>query len=151
MSTIGGVKERYLRLAVAMLALIGAGIAAYLSYSKLSGTPPICTSNSCGIVQNSKWSTFAGIPVAVLGLATYLLIFSSTFIRHELARLIGTTMALIAVGFNAFLLYIQLEKIHHVCTWCVSNEIVSAILAPIAIVWLLVGSRSSDKSIQPHK
>ena len=124
-----------------VLALAGAGIAGYLSYSKLQGTPPVCTSSSCGIVQNSHWSSLAGIPVAYLGFLTYLAIFSSTLVRHELARLAGATLAAIAVGFNAFLLYIQLERIHHVCEWCVSNEIISAILAPVALAWLITAAR----------
>ena len=46
-------------------------------------------------------------------------------------------MALTALGFNAYLLYVQAYDIGRYCTWCISNEIVSALLAPVALAWLL--------------
>jgi len=132
--------ERYLRWAVAALALIGAGIAGYLTYTRLRGFPPVCPTSGCEIVQNSPYSKLIGIPVALLGFLTYLSIFATTVVRHPLAKQVGVTIVLVALGFNAYLLYIQEHEIGRYCTWCVSNEIVSAILAPVAIAWLLVSS-----------
>jgi uncharacterized membrane protein len=129
--------ERYLRWAVAILALIGAGIAGYLTYTHFKGSPPVCLTNGCEIVQNSRWSKLFGIPVALLGLLTYVSIFATTVVRHPLARQAGAMLALVALGFNAYLFYIQAHEIGHYCTWCVSNEIVSLVLAPVAIAWLL--------------
>ena len=132
-------RERYLRLAVALLALIGAGIAGYLTYTHFNHSAPVCLNGGgCETVQNSRYSKLFGvIPVALLGLLAYLAIFSTTVIRHELAKAACATLALTALLFNAYLLYLQAEKIHAYCTWCISNEIVSAILAPIAVAWLL--------------
>jgi len=130
-------RERYLRWAVAALVLIGAGIAGYLTYTHFKGSPPVCFTNGCEIVQNSRWSKLFGIPVALLGLLTYLSIFTTTLVRHPLARQAGAMLALVALGFNAYLFYIQAHEIGHYCTWCVSNEIVSLVLAPVAIAWLL--------------
>jgi len=132
--------ERYLRWAVAVLALIGAGIAGYLTYTHFKGSPPVCLTSGCEVVQNSRWSELLGIPVALLGFLTYLSIFATTVVRHPLAKQVGVTIVLVALGFNAYLLYIQEHEIGRYCTWCVSNEIVSAILAPVAIAWLLVSS-----------
>ena len=129
--------ERYLRLAVAVLALIGAGIAGYLTYTHFKGTPPVCLTGGCEVVQKSRWSELFGIPVALLGLLTYLSIVATTVIRHALAREAGAMLAVTALGFNAYLLYVQAYDIGRYCTWCVSNEIVSAILAPVALAWLL--------------
>ena len=129
--------ERLLRWAVAALALIGAGIAGYLTYTHFKGSPPVCLTSGCEVVQNSRWSKLFGIPVALLGLLTYLSIIASTLIRHPLVKQAGVMLALVALGFNAYLLYIQEHEIGHYCTWCVSNEIVSLVLAPVAIAWLL--------------
>jgi uncharacterized membrane protein len=129
--------ERYLRRAVAALALIGASIAGYLTYTHFRGFPPVCFTSGCEIVQNSRWSKLLGIPVALLGLLTYLSIVATTLVRHPLAKQAGAMIALVALGFNAYLLYIQEHEIGHYCTWCVSNEIVSLVLAPVAIAWLL--------------
>ena len=130
-------RERYLRWAVAALVLIGAGIAGYLTYTHFKGSPPVCPTSGCEIVQNSRWSKLFGVPVALLGLLTYLSIFTTTLVRHPLARQAGAMLALVALGFNAYLFYIQAHEIGHYCTWCVSNEIVSLVLAPVAIAWLL--------------
>ena len=130
-------KERYLRLAVALLALIGAGIAGYLTYTHFRGSPPVCLTSGCEVVQNSRWSELFGVPIALLGLLTYLSIVATTLVRHPLAKQAGAMIALAALGFNIYLLYIQAHEIGRYCTWCVSNEIVSALLAPIAIAWLL--------------
>jgi uncharacterized membrane protein len=129
--------ERYLRIAVAVLALIGAGIAGYLTYTHFKGTPPVCLTSGCEVVQNSRWSKLLGIPVALLGLLTYLSIVATTLVRHPLSKQAGATIAVAALGFNLYLLYIQAYEIGRYCTWCVSNEIVSAVLAPVAIAWLL--------------
>jgi len=129
--------ERYLRWAVAALALIGVGIAGYLTYTHFKGSPPVCLTSGCEVVQNSRWSKLLGIPVALLGLLTYLSIVASTLIRHPLAKQAGAMLALVALGFNAYLFYIQAHEIGRYCTWCVSNEIVSLLLAPVAIAWLL--------------
>jgi uncharacterized membrane protein len=129
--------ERHLRWAVTALALIGAGIAGYLTYTHFEGSPPVCLTSGCEVVQNSRWSELLGIPVALLGLLTYLSIVASTVLRHPLAKQAGTMIALVALGFNAYLFYIQEHEIGRYCTWCVSNEIVSLVLAPVAIAWLL--------------
>jgi len=131
------VTERYLRLAVAVLALIGAGIAGYLTYTHFRGTSPVCLTSGCEVVQNSRWSKMFGIPVALLGLLAYLSIVASTLVRHPLAKQAGATMAVTALGFNAYLLYVQAYDIGRYCTWCVSNEIVSLLLAPVALAWFL--------------
>jgi len=129
--------ERYLRFAVAVLALIGAGIAGYLTYTHFSGGAPVCLTGGCEVVQKSRWSELFGIPVALLGLLAYLSIVATTLVRHPLTKQLGTTMAVTALGFNAYLLYVQAYDIGRYCTWCVANEIVSALLAPIAVAWLL--------------
>jgi uncharacterized membrane protein len=131
------VSERYLRIAVALLALVGAGIAGYLTYTHFKGTAPVCLTSGCEVVQNSRWSELFHVPIALLGLLTYLSIVATTLVRHPLAKQAGATIALAALGFNIYLLYIQAHEIGRYCTWCVSNEIVSALLAPVAIAWLL--------------
>jgi uncharacterized membrane protein len=131
------VTDRLLRGAVALLALVGSGIAGYLTYTHFRGFAPVCLTSGCEVVQNSRWSELLGIPIALLGLLAYLSIFASALVRHPLARTYAATGALAALGFNIYLLYIQAHEIGRYCTWCVSNEIVSALLAPVAVAWLL--------------
>lgn len=137
--------ERYLRYAVAALALTGAGIAGYLTYTHFKGSPPVCLTSGCEVVQNSRWSELFGIPVALLGLLTYLSIVATTVIRHPFSKQAGAMVALVALGFNAYLLYIQKYEIGRFCTWCVANEIVSAVLAPVAVAWLLTSGDNGKR------
>ena len=62
------VSDRRLRGAIAMLALAGAAVAAYLVYARYTGTRLACTTGGCETVQHSKYAKAAGVPVAVLGL-----------------------------------------------------------------------------------
>lgn len=59
--------ERSLRRLSAALALGGAAIASYLSYTRLADAGRICPTTGCATVQRSAYSTLAGIPVAYLG------------------------------------------------------------------------------------
>ena len=58
-----------------VLAVIGLGVAIYLTYVHYSGTKPACTAGeSCLKVQTSQWSKLAGVPVALIGLIGYIAI-----------------------------------------------------------------------------
>jgi len=72
-------KTRSLRLAMIVLAVIGIGVAAYLAYIHYAGIKPLCGRNGggCEIVQTSVYSKLAGVPVALIGLIGYVLIFAS--------------------------------------------------------------------------
>lgn len=101
------------------LALAGAGIAAYLSYSKLTDTSLICPTSGCGSVQRSSYAELAGVPVAYLGVAGYLAIaLAAAAGRRALVAL----LVLAAAAFAAYLLVAQLALIHAVCTWCLASD-----------------------------
>jgi uncharacterized membrane protein len=60
------------------LGLAGVGIAAYLTYVHYAGLHPICgISDGCESVQTSSYASLLGIPVALLGLISYVLILLS--------------------------------------------------------------------------
>ena len=130
---------RWLRAATAMLALVGAGIAGYLTYVHYAGLQPFCVGGGggCERVQSSHWSELGGIPVAVLGLAGYVAILGSLALPEELGRSAAALLALVGVGFSGWLTYVELAKIHAVCQWCVASAVVMALLA-IVSVWRLL-------------
>jgi uncharacterized membrane protein len=68
-----------LRRVTAVLALVGIGIAGYLTWVHYAGLEPVCVGGGggCERVQSSRWAELAGIPVAVLGLAGYVAILAS--------------------------------------------------------------------------
>jgi len=123
-----------LRAAIAMLSLLGAGIAAYLVYTRYSGASLFCQTGGCETVQNSKYSEVAGIPVAVLGLIGYAVIFVTAAFPGPTSAALGVTLAVIGVAFSAYLLYAQLVLIDAICQWCVANDVVITLVA-LACLW----------------
>ena len=123
-----------LRAAAAALALAGAGIAAYLTWMHLAGTPPVCSTGGCEVVQHSRYAELAGIPVAALGLVAYVTILGLVLRDTPLLRVVAAALAAVALAFSLYLLALQLFVIDAICTWCVGNEVIALALAAVTAV-----------------
>jgi uncharacterized membrane protein len=127
-------------MAVATLALVGALVALYLTLYKLGyiGTL-ICSVGSCERVNSSRWAELFGVPVAVWGLATYLVLLAlalagmqgapSRAVAWGLASLSG-----VGLVFSAWLTYLELFVIHGVCVWCVTSATIMTLIFLISAV-----------------
>jgi uncharacterized membrane protein len=135
----GAERTRGLTGAIAALAALGAGIAGYLTYVHYAGIDPICTGggSGCHTVQSSSYAELASIPVAVLGLAGYLAILGSLFVRGERGATATAVLALVGFGFSAYLTYLELFEIDAICQWCVASAIVMTLLAVLGVTRLL--------------
>lgn len=129
------------RMAVALLALIGVLISAYMTAYKfgLLGTI-VCGTGGCETVQNSPWAVFAGVPVPVIGLLGYgallaasLLGVQPRFMDDRRVALVLVAGASIGILFSAYLTWLEAAVIHAWCQWC----IVSAILAILIFIFTL--------------
>ncbi|HEY0633356.1 MAG TPA: vitamin K epoxide reductase family protein [Thermoleophilaceae bacterium] len=131
--------ERKLAIWIGVVALIGVGIATYLVYVHYAGIKPICAAGNggCEKVQTSDYSKLAGIPVADLGLAGYLAILASLFVRGDLGRLAGAAIALSGFGFSVYLTYREIFTIKAICQWCVGSAVLMTLLA-ILTTWRLL-------------
>jgi len=133
------ITDRRLRVAAIVLALIGLGIASYLTYVHYEGIHPVCgLGGNCEKVQSSEWSKLAGIPVAVLGLIGYAVILVSLLVPGEEALIAGALTALVGFGFSAYLTYRELFTIDAICPWCVASAVVMTLLAVITMTRLLL-------------
>jgi uncharacterized membrane protein len=120
------------------LVLAGIGIAGYLTYVHYAGLQPICgISHGCETVQSSSYASLLGIPVALLGLISYLLIFVSLRLTGERPLLAGYTLTVIAFAFSMYLTYREIFTIHAICTWCVSSAIVFTLLVIVGTLRIL--------------
>ena len=133
--------DRRLKFAVAALALIGAGVAGYLTYTRFAHTLIICATDGCETVQNSRYAELLGIPVALLGLASYTFVLGTAFFDNMLARAAGAATALAGVIFGLYLLIVQLVVIDAVCQWCLASDLVLDALAVACLLRLRVGIR----------
>jgi uncharacterized membrane protein len=122
--------SRTLRITLLVLAVVGLGIASYLTYVHYAGIKPACTAGeSCTKVQTSVYSKLAGVPVALIGLLGYIAIVASLLAPEgENSRLATMAFTLVGFGFSAYLTYRELFSIHAICEWCASSAVIMTVL-----------------------
>jgi len=121
-----------LRAAIALVALAGAAVAAYLVYARYTGTQIACTTGGCETVQHSRYAKAAGVPVAVLGLIAYLCVFATTLSARVEAAAIGAAIVLGGLAFGIYLIVIQVAVIDAICQWCLASDAILAVLAVLS-------------------
>jgi len=126
------------------LLIIGASVglidSLYLTWEKISGNPALCIQGlgDCYTVNNSIYSEFFGIPVAILGAGAYLLILISLLLEPKFSffeknsPLIVFAISLAGTLFSAYLTYIEISVLRKICPFCV--------ISAITMLILLVGS-----------
>jgi uncharacterized membrane protein len=130
--------SRRLVVAIAIISVIGIGIAGYLTYVHYAGIKVLClSSGGCETVQSSTYAKLDGIPVAVLGLAGYIGILLSLALPGDVGRLSGLGLALIGFGFSAYLTYREIFTIKAICQWCVSSFVLMAVLLVLTAIRVL--------------
>jgi uncharacterized membrane protein len=125
-----------LRAAILGLAVIGAAIAAYLTYVHFADVAPICTTGGCEKVQRSSYAKIGGVPVALLGLVAYCAIGLTALRRGVVAATAGAVLALGGAAFSGYLLWAQLGPIGAICQWCLGNDVVIALVALLSVARL---------------
>jgi vitamin-K-epoxide reductase (warfarin-sensitive) len=122
---------KYLLLLLAVLGIIAASLALREHY-RTEGDAP-CDINErwdCGIVNHSPYATLAGIPVAAIGIAGYLLMGVLAFLRSYRLLLIPTFAGL------AFSLYLANIEAHVLGVWCVYCAISLGIISLMSLLTL---------------
>lgn len=141
------------RMWVAMLALVGIFIAAYLTLYHFGyiGTLVCSSSHGCETVQTSKWSKLFGLPVATWGLGYYLTVLALALVSVQdrfvdSRRMSVALMALTGWGavFSAWLTYLEAGPIGAWCLWCIGSASVAALLFIVSLMdWRATNALSS--------
>jgi len=126
------------RMVIAVLSMAGLFVALYLLANKLGLTGPlICGIGECATVQASRWSTLGPVPVSALGVGGYVSLLAVSLFGLQPAGLASravsallVALSAVALGFSAWLTYLEAFVIHAWCQWCV----ISAILVTIIFV-----------------
>jgi len=136
------------------LALIGLAISTYLTIAHYEGTQVLACADTgvinCAKVTTSPQSVILGIPVAVLGLAYYvvaLAVYSPWAWRKQDRRIvIGRVVFSIAgVLFILWLITAELLIIKNICLWCTGVHIVTFLLFVITVTTAPVLLGSSEE------
>jgi uncharacterized membrane protein len=129
------------RQAIALLALVGLGIALYLWLYKMGYIGRLqCGTGSCEYVQTSPYGVLWGVPVAFYGVVGYALILAVALTGLQpalLSRRWPTQLvAVLAAGgwlFTLYLTYVELFVLQAICRWCVGSAVVMTLIAALAI------------------
>src|SRR4051794_7044725 len=126
--------------AMVALAVIGLGIATYLTVVHYEGGSPVCAiSHGCETVQHSRYSKLAGIPVAVIGLAGYVAVLATLLPRGPEAALATVAVTFAGLCFSLYLTYREIFTIKAICQWCVGSAVVMVALTVLAVIRYLRG------------
>jgi uncharacterized membrane protein len=122
----------------AVLAVAGLADATYLTASHLSGETVTClASTRCSEVLTSKYATFAGVPLALVGAIGYFVVFTTAtlaaFGMEKWRRVLTIMIGVMFVG-TLWLLYLQAFVIKAYCDYCLLSAAITFALAGIIII-----------------
>lgn len=119
---------RYVLIVLAAVGILVSALALREHYRTDSSPCSINERWDCGIVNHSPYAMLAGIPVAILGMAGYLLI--GAMAARRAYRLL-TALAIIGLAFSLYLAHIEAHVLGVWCIYCVIS------LGDISLITLL--------------
>lgn len=117
-----------------VLAVVGLGLSAYLTYVHYNIDALVCSGGGCELVQTSQYSEMFGIPIAIFGLLMFLTLIGAIVLREmrpETSDLVSTAILMIlltAVLYWAYLTWLELNVIHAICQWCVMTSAATVLM-----------------------
>ena len=121
------------------LAVVGLADALYLLTVHWGWWSVACFGvNECDVVNTSAYSELFGIPVALLGVVSYVtLLVTSLLVARggQAAEVLGYVRFFVAaagVVFSVYLSYLELFVIHAVCPWCAFSAVLVTLIALIS-------------------
>lgn len=139
-----------------VLSLAGLGVSIYLTVAHYVGTQAlVCSDNgliNCQKVTTSAQSHFLGMPVAVLGLAYYLVMVALNLppAWHSGDRrihLVRVALMVLGMAFALYLVSAELLIIGSICIWCTAVHAITFLLlvvvmnaSPKVLGWVGPGS-----------
>ena len=129
-----------------ILSLFGILVAVYVLHGWLQNSPLLCPTGGCTTVAKSPFSYPFGIPVPAVGLLGYtiltVLALARTFTTDK--RLLYAILGMGAFGvcFVCWFTYVELFKIHAVCTWCADSAVNMLVIFLLSVKSYLLAKKS---------
>lgn len=131
--------KRLMRLIV-LLAIVGVAVSSVSLYHHFSTSKTsfcdIGQAFNCDLVNRGQYSNFAGVPVALIGIAGYLLILVFATLYREKAETPVMLMiaSLVGLGFALYLTYIEAQVLQTWCILCLSSLATITIISVLTII-----------------
>ncbi len=136
---------RYVLLILAVLGVVVSSLALREHYRTYGDSP--CSINEhwdCGVVNHSPYAMIAGIPVATLGIAGYILMGALAYLRSYRLLLVPTFAGL---AFSLYLANIEAKILGVWCIYCVISLGIISLMSLFTlgtVVRQVVGKSSAD-------
>ncbi len=135
--------DRWLYRSSLVLAAIGTLVSIYMTIFKLTQNESMCLGNGgCSVVNNSIYAAVYGVPVAVVGICGYALIFAALLLQSRIAFLqlngilLVFGLALAGFLFTLYLVYVEVALIHALCPFCVTSQVSMTLLFILSVTRL---------------
>ncbi len=132
-----------IRVAIFLLGFSGFMVARHIYKHKKPGhSPLVCPIKfDCHAVVHSDYSKFFGVPLEILGMIYYALIFASylffVFMPEALPEfLIGflILISFLAFIFSIYLVFVQIFILRKGCSWCFVSAFISTLIFILAVL-----------------
>jgi uncharacterized membrane protein len=122
-----------LRVAITVIAAATLAIGVFLTWERHQGGSVPCpvAGGGCTTVQNSRYATFAGVPVAVLGILGSLALLATTLSRRGEAVLVAFAITAIGAAFSLYLTWLEAYRIDAYCIYCLTSMALWVLAAAI--------------------
>jgi len=130
---------RYLIAALAIAGVIVSVLAFRIHYSNDVQPCDINARWDCGIVNHSRYSMVGHVPVAAIGIAGYLALGVLAYTRRRSLTLLAS---FIGLAYALYLTNIEAHKLEVWCLYCVTSQIIIALITLFAAFWAFLGGGS---------
>jgi uncharacterized membrane protein len=117
-----------------VLALAALVVAAFLTWERARGAVAPCpiAAGGCETVARSSYATLGSIPVSALGVVGAVTLLLACGWRHVWAP--STRLAVAGAGavFSIYLTWLEAERIHAYCAWCLASAVIWTLAAAVA-------------------
>jgi uncharacterized membrane protein len=127
---------RWVLIVIAAAGIVASSLALREHYRTDASPCSINDRWDCGIVNHSPYAMFHGIPVAVIGIAGYLLLGGLAFKKAYRLMLVA---ALGGLGYSLYLAHIESAVLGVWCVYCVISLGVISLLSLLALGAVIVG------------
>ena len=155
-ASVGPTRPGWLAPVSVVLAVVGLLVSAYLTFEHFTANATLACSIGgivdCAKVTTSAWSTFMGVPVALLGLLFFVvtlgLCLPQVWLRPEpwldAVRLGWLTVGL---GMALYLVWAELYRIHAICLWCTVVHVVTFLLWIVVLFGQILSTPADELAV----
>jgi vitamin-K-epoxide reductase (warfarin-sensitive) len=123
---------RYVITILALVGIVVSVLALRVHYSTESQPCSINERWDCGVVNHSPYAELYHVPVAIIGIAGYLLLGVLAMMRQRYLLLLSV---LIGLGFALWLTFIEEYVLMVWCLYCVISQIVIGVMTLLSLGW----------------